>query len=118
MLVPSIDAEDRLSPTLDGPATLEGAVGGEGREGGTGEPGKRPVAPAPMGEGSTGARDDVGELCTGREGSEGPPVSGECCLMEVEGECTEGEPDDIVPDLKGFTGLSVGLRIGTAPGES
>ena len=93
-------------------------MGGEGRRGGTGEPGRRVVAPAPMGDGSAGAREDVGELCTGREGSDGPPVSGECCLRDVEGECTEGEPDDIVPDLNGFTVLSAGRRIGTGPGDS
>lgn len=84
--VPVVPSSDRLSPRLEGPARLDGPVGGEGRDGGgTGEPGRR-LAPAPIGDGRPGARDDVGELCTGREGREGPPTSGECCLRDVEGE--------------------------------
>ena len=71
---------DRRSPRLDGPPKLEGPSGGEGLNGVTGDDGRRPVAPAPMGEGSAGALDEVGELCAGgRDGSEGPgPDKGEC----------------------------------------
>ena len=111
MLVPSTDVNDRRSPRLEGP------VGGDGRGCGAGELGSRLVTPAPMGDGSAGARDDVGELWAGREGSEGPLVREDCCLKDVEGECTEGEPD-IVPDLNGLTGLNAGRRKGTGPGES
>lgn len=118
MLVPSADPRDRLSPKLEGPPRLEGTVGGEGRGGGTGDPGSRLGAPAPIGDGSAGAREDVGELCTGREGNEGPAVSGECCLREVDGEWTDGEPDDMVPDLNALIGLRAGRRIGIGPGES
>lgn len=36
-------------------------------------------AAAPIGDGRAGAREDVGELCAGRDGSEGPPVvNGDC----------------------------------------
>ena len=82
LFAPSADANDLLSPRLEGPPWLDGAIGGRG----TGDPGRRLVAPAPMGDGSVGALDDVGEPCTGREGREGPPTSGECCLRDVEGE--------------------------------
>lgn len=80
-LMPSAEANDRLSPILEGPPKLEGAMGGEGLASATGDAGRRWVAPAPMGDGSAGARDEVGELCTGgRDGNEGPAGIGACCL--------------------------------------
>ena len=60
----------------------------------------------------------MGELCTGREGSDGPAVNGECWRRDVDGECTDGEPDDMVPDLNALIGLKAGRRIGIGPGES
>lgn len=84
---PSADTEDLRSPKLDGPPRLDGPNGGEGLNGVTGEDGKRLVAPAPIGDGSAGARDDVGELCAGLEGREGPPMErGECVRSDGEGE--------------------------------
>lgn len=118
MLVPSAEVSDRRSPRLEGPAMLDGTVGGEGRGGGTGDPGSLVDNPAPMGDGSAGAREDVGELCTGREGSDGPALSGECCRSDVDGEWTDGEPEDMVPDLNAFIGVSAGRRMGIGLGES
>ncbi len=86
MPAPSTEANDRLSPRLEGPPRFDGTVGGEGRKGVIGEEGKRPAAL--IGDGRPGAREDVGELCAGLDGKEGPPpeVRGECCRREGEGE--------------------------------
>lgn len=74
---PSAEASERRSPRL------EGANGGERRNGATGEDGPRlPVEPPVMtDEGAAAARLEVGEVCAGLAGSEGPaspPDSGEC----------------------------------------
>lgn len=69
---PSALANDRLSPKLDG------AKGGEGRKGVTGEDGGL----FPDGTTLTPTRDDVGDVCEGRDGSDGPPLG-----REPNGEC-------------------------------
>ena len=104
--MPSPDAGDRPEPRLDG------ANEGDGLNGVTGDDEKLP--PAPIGEGGT--REDDGD-CIGREGSDGPPVeSGECCLRDGEGECSEGDPDEIVDDLNALTVVMGVRRMGTPPG--
>jgi hypothetical protein len=114
---PATPSRDLRSLRLDGPPRLEGPRGGDGLSGVTGEEGRRPVAPAPMGEGDAGMRDEVGELCAaGLDGRDGPaPDKGECCRREGEGECNEGEPEERVNDLKGLTGGGTGRRIGRGP---
>lgn len=103
--IPSAEAKERRSPKL------EGAKGGEGRNGVIGE---GSFAPVPIGEGGFGTRDEIGES-GGRAGNEGPAVlaeSGEWWRREGDGECMDGDPEDIVGDLNGF---STGLRMGTGP---
>lgn len=70
-----------------------------------------------MGEGSAGARDEVGELWAGGlEGNDGPgPDKGEFWRRDGEGECNEGEPEERVEDLKGLTCGRTGRLIGTGP---
>jgi hypothetical protein len=43
--------------------------------------------------------------------------SGEACLKEGDGECSEGEPEESVDALNGLSGLSCGRRIGNGPGR-
>lgn len=112
---PSAEASERRSPRLDG------ANGGERRKGAMGDEGPRlpvPVEPAVRTEdGATAAREDVGDVCAGREGSEGPaspPDSGECWRSDGEGEWKDGEPEETVADLKAFTGPMSG-RVGKEP---
>ena len=83
----------------------------------TGDDGRRPVAPAPIGDGSAGARDEVGELCTGTlDANVGPgPDKGECWRREGEGECNDGDPEERVDDLKGLTWERTGRRMGRGP---
>ncbi len=65
------------------------------------------LLPAPMGDGGT--REAVGDWA-GRDGSDGPPVvSGDCCRSDG-----DGEPEEIVDDLNGFTVVIV-RRMGTPP---
>lgn len=73
------EISDLLSPKLDSPPKLDGPKGGDGLNDVGGE-GKRLVAPAPIGEGNTGARDDVGELSAeGLDGRDGPAAdNGDC----------------------------------------
>ena len=70
-------------------------------------------APAPIGDGGC-PREALGE-CVGREGNEGPEDRGELCLRDGDGECMEGEPEESVDDLNGWTGFNGGRRIGRAP---
>ena len=61
------------------------------RNGATGEDGPRLPAEPPVNtdDGTPTALDDVGELCTGLEGNDGPanpPESGECWRSEGVGE--------------------------------
>ena len=62
-----------------------------------------------MGDGGT--RVDV---CIGRDCADD---NGEGFLREGGGDGTEGEPEVSVDDLKGCTGLMLGRRIGSGPGE-
>lgn len=119
--MPGVPSIDFLSPRLDGPAPLrlDGPKGGEGRKGVIGVAGKRTLAPAPMGDGNAGALDEVGELWAGLEGNDGPAVeSGDDCRSDGEGECSDGDPDDRVDDLKGLTGGNAGRRMGNGPAAS
>lgn len=99
---PSALANDLRSPRLDG------ANGGDGRKGIFGE------AVVLDADGTALAREEAGDVCGGRDGSDGPPDSGEFCLSDGEGECIEGEPEDSVDDLKALIGLT-GRRIVTGP---
>jgi hypothetical protein len=95
---PSAEASERRSPRLDG------ANGGEGLF-------------TPIGEGGT--REELGEVCVGRAGRLGratPLASGDGWRREGEGEWIEGEPEESVEDLNGWTGLMFGLRMGSGPG--
>lgn len=90
---------------------LDGTNGGDGLKGVTGDEGMLPV-----GEGGT--REDVGD-CAGREGRDGPvpPDSGELWRREGDGECNEGDPDEIVDDLNALTAV-MGRRMGTPAAEA
>ena len=99
-------------PSMDGgrpEPKLDGTNGGDGLKGVTGDEGKLPV-----GEGGT--RDDVGD-CAGREGRDGPAESGELWRSDGDGECNEGDPDEIVDDLNALT-VVIGRRIGTPVAEA
>ena len=97
----------------------DGTNVGDGRKGVTGDDGGKLVRPVAVGE--AGAREDVGD-CAGRPGREGPPrppvASGEGCRRDGEGECKEGEPEDMVEDLKTGTEVMGVRRMGTPVGES
>lgn len=101
-ITPSALVSDLRSPRLDG------ENGGDGRRGNIGDPGVLDV------DGTALAREEVGDVYGGRDGSDGPPDSGEFCLSDGEGECIDGEPEDNVDDLKALIGLT-GRRIVTGP---
>lgn len=92
---PSALVSDLRSPRLDG------ANVGDGLKGVAGEAGVLGAAGAAL------AREEVGDVCGGRDGSVGPPDSGEFCRSDGEGEYNDGEPEDRVDDLKGLMGLTV-----------
>lgn len=97
MSSPSAEASERRSPRLDG---------GEGLF-------------TQIGEGTT--REELGEVCVGRAGTLGratPLASGEGWRREGEGEWIEGEPEESVEDLNGWTVLMFGLRMGSGEGRS
>ena len=102
---PSALVSDLRSPRLDGVNVGDGLKGVAGEVGTLGT------------DGTALAREEVGEVCGGRDGSVGPPDSGEFCRSDGEGEYNDGEPEDSVDDLKGLMGLT-GLpdrRIGNGP---
>jgi hypothetical protein len=99
---PSAEFTERRSPKLPG------WNGGEGRNGAIGEDDNRPYPP---GDGGTRGELDV----AGGPGPRGG--SGDACLKEGDGECSEGEPEESVDALKGLSGFSCGRRIGSGPGR-
>ena len=103
--MPSID-DGRPDPRLDG------TNGGDGLKGVTGELAKLLLSPVPVGE--AGTREDVGDWAgrDGRDGPAPPAERGELCRSDGEGECSDGDPDDIVDDLKALTEV-IGRRMGT-----
>ena len=65
----------------------------------------------PIGDGGTRV---VGDRVA--DGTGPADERGEGWRREGEGECSEGEPEERVEALKGWTGLMLGRRIGSGPG--